>query len=339
MRARTFLFLACALPLIAAAAPFQDALKPTGVQAEHIHSLWEILLWTCTAVFIAVVGACGLALWRAPRATENTPADAAVSKAPERPLMRAVVVSSTISIAGLVALVIASVLTDRALATLPLNDGVAIQVTANQWWWDIKYEADQPSKVFTTANELHIPVGRPVIVQLNARDVIHSFWVPNLHGKKDLIPGRTSTIQFRADKPGIYRGQCAEFCGYEHAKMAFLVIAEPPDEYEKWVAAQRSVPQEPTTNGAKRGQTVFMNSTCVMCHTIQGTTALARTAPDLTHVASRLTLAAGTLANTRGNLAGWILDPQNVKPGANMPAHSFASDDLNALLDYLESLK
>ncbi len=339
MRARVFLVLAFALPLVAAAAPFQDALKPSGIQAEHIHVLWEVLLWTCTAVFVAVVGACGLALWRAPRSTENTPADAAVSKEPERPLMRAVVISSAVAIVGLVALTIASVITDRALASLPLNDGIVVQVTANQWWWDIKYEADQPSQIFTTANELHIPVGKPVIVQLNSRDVIHSFWVPNLHGKKDLIPGRTSTIQFRADKPGIYRGQCAEFCGYQHAKMAFLVIAEPLEDYQKWVAAQRSSASEPTDDHSKRGQTVFMSSTCVMCHTIQGTTALGRRAPDLTHVASRLTIAAGTLANTRGNLAGWILDPQNVKPGANMPAHSFASDDLNALLDYLQSLK
>jgi cytochrome c oxidase subunit 2 len=339
MSARTFLPLLFVLPLVAAAAPFQDALKPTGIQAERIHELWDIYLWTCTAVFLVIVGACGLALWRAPRATENTPPDTEIAQSPQRPLMRAVVISSVVATVGLVALTVASVLKDGALAALPLKDGVTIEVTANQWWWDIKYEADEPSKIFLTANELHVPVGRPVLVKLDARDVIHSFWVPNLHGKKDLIPGRTATIQFRADKPGVYRGQCAEFCGYQHAKMAFLVIAEPPEAYDKWVAAQRAPAAEPATDRAKRGQGVFMSSTCIMCHTIQGTGALGRTAPDLTHVASRLTLAAGTLANTRGNLAGWILDPQNVKPGAKMPAHSFASEDLNALLDYLETLK
>jgi cytochrome c oxidase subunit 2 len=327
------------LAAAASAAPFQDALRPAGVQAEHIHTLWQIMLWTCTAVFIAILIALGVALWRAPRATEHTPPDIVVMRDPERPLGRSVAIAAAVSIVGLLALTIASVVTDRALASLPLKHGVVIEVTANQWWWDIKYDAAEPTQIFHTANEMHVPVGTPVVVKLRSRDVIHSFWVPNLHGKKDLIPGQTALIQFRADQPGVYRGQCAEFCGYQHAKMAFIVVAEAPEEYDKWVAAQRASASEPGTEAQKRGHDVFMSSPCIMCHSIQGTQARGRTGPDLTHLASRKTIAAGTLANTRGNLGGWILDPQGVKPGANMPALSLSADDLNALLDYLESLR
>jgi cytochrome c oxidase subunit 2 len=332
-------FTALLISTSAAAAEFQDALLPAGPQAAHIHTLWLIMLWVCGVVFVAILVGCGMALWRAGRSDEKTPPDIEVVHAPEAGLRRVVAVGAGVSILGLVALTLASIVTDRALAGLPLKDGIAIEVTANQWWWDVKYEGDKPSEIFHTANEIHVPVGKPVVIKLNSRDVIHSFWVPNLHGKKDLIPGRTALLQFRADKAGIYRGQCAEFCGYQHAKMAFLVIAMEPGDYDRWLQAQRRSAPEPADDRVKRGQQVFLGSTCIMCHAVQGTSAHGRTAPDLTHLASRQTIAAGTLANTRGNLAGWILDPQSVKPGVNMPAHSFAPDDLNALLDYLESLK
>jgi cytochrome c oxidase subunit II len=169
--------------------------------------------------------------------------------------------------------------------------------------------------------------------------VIHSVWVPNLNGKRDLVPGRTTTLWFQADTPGVYRGQCAEFCGHQHAKMALLVIAEPPDRYARWASAQGTVPPPPTDSVAARGQQVFLTSTCVMCHAIQGTPAGSRAGPDLTHLASRLTLAAATLPNTRGNLAGWIVDPQGVKPGTQMPPNQLAPADLEALLTYLQSLR
>jgi cytochrome c oxidase subunit 2 len=253
--------------------------------------------------------------------------------------LRAVVISSAIAILGLLALTIASVITDRALAGLPLNDGVAIQVTANQWWWDLKYEADQPSNVFTTANELHIPVGRPVIVQLNARDVIHSFWVPNLHGKKDLIPGRTSTIEFRADKPGIYRGQCAEFCGYQHAKMALFVMADEPDAWQRWAERQRAPAAAPRTAQEARGRELFETGTCAMCHAVAGTIAGARRAPDLTHVASRSTLAAGAIPNDVAARTAWLLDPQAIKPGVRKPATSLSPQDTAAMAAFLGSLQ
>jgi cytochrome c oxidase subunit II len=184
-----------------------------------------------------------------------------------------------------------------------------------------------------------VPVGKTVLLRLRADDVIHSFWVPNLAGKKDLIPGREATLRLKADKEGVFRGQCAEFCGLQHAKMAFLVIAEPPEKYEAWAAAQRNPAHEPRSAQEKRGRELFVTGRCAMCHAIQGTAANARRAPDLTHLSSRKTLAAGMLPNTLGHLAGWILDPQGIKPGVNMPANPMPADDLYALLAYLGTLK
>jgi cytochrome c oxidase subunit II len=324
---------------IAGAATLHDALTPAGPQASHIYDLWLLMLWICTAVFSAIMVAYVIALWRAPRSSEHTPPATSAISQPQRRHVASVCVALAVSAAGLFVLIVASVMTDRALARLPLEDGMVINVTAHQWWWEAMYDDHEPSRVFYTANELHVPVGKPVMVRLRSTDVIHSFWVPNLHGKRDLIPGRELLISFRADKAGVYRGQCAEFCGHQHAKMAFLVIAETPEEYERWAEAQRQSAREPQREEEKRGQAVFMSSPCMMCHTIQGTTAQGKTAPDLTHIASRRTLAAATLPNTRGSLAGWILDPQGVKPGVNMPPIALAAEDLHALLAYLESLE
>jgi cytochrome c oxidase subunit II len=184
-----------------------------------------------------------------------------------------------------------------------------------------------------------VPVGRPVVMRLQSNDVIHSFWVPNLQGKKDLIPGRTAVTEWRADHPGVFRGQCAEFCGYQHAKMALYVIAVPPDEFERWRGSQRASPPPPSDPKLQRGQQIFLTSTCAMCHAIQGTTASARMAPDLTHVGSRRALGADALPNSPAALAAWISNPHAAKPGVNMPNHSFSGEDLDALVAYLESLK
>ena len=186
---------------------------------------------------------------------------------------------------------------------------------------------------------MHVPVGRPVILKLTSSDVIHSFWAPEPARQEGPDPGPHLAVQFRVDKPGVYRGQCAEFCGFEHALMAFTVIADPPAAYEAWAAAQRAPAPEPVTPATAAGQAVFMRSTCAMCHAISGTDAGATLGPDLTHLASRSTLASGTLPNTRKHLAAWILDPQRFKKGANMPATPLSGADLNALLAYLETLK
>ena len=317
----------------------QDALHPAGIQAAHIAGLWWFTVALCAVVFVAILIGLLYALRRAPRGDAATPPDMASMDRPERGTQRTVVVAVALSVIGLLVLLGASVATDRALAKLPLANAVHIEMVGHQWWWDVHYDDPQPSRIFTTANEMHIPVGRPVIITLKADDVIHSFWVPNLHGKKDLIPGRVNTIQLQADKPGVYRGQCAEFCGLQHAFMAFTVVAEEDAKFQQWADAQRKPAPEPTDDKARRGHDLFMTGTCMMCHTILGTTANAHKAPDLTHMASRPTLAAGTVPNDRASLAAWIRDPQKLKPGANMPAHHVPDDELDALVTYLETLK
>ena len=316
-----------------------DVQVPAGVQAQAIAHLWHWLLAICTLVFVAVMVALAIAVKRAPRAGADTAPDLSSLWRGEPRVARVVWIAVGVSTLLLLILLGASVFTDRALAQMPLADGLHIELTAYDWWWDARYDDADPSRIFSTANELHVPVGRPVVVSLAGADVIHSFWVPSLHGKKDLIPGRPTTIAFRADRPGIYRGQCAEFCGYQHANMAIFVIAEAGDDYERWAARQRAPAPEPVTDAQRRGRDVFLGRSCAMCHAVNGTTAQARRAPDLTHVASRMTLAAGTLANTASQRAAWILDPQRFKPGAHMPSESFAPDDLAALNAYLEILK
>jgi len=319
--------------------PAHNALEPAGVQAAEIHQLWRLTLLICSAVFAAVLAAFLYAIWRAPHSAQQAPADVSSLAHPEPRLQRRITLAVLAAAALLLVLVLADFLTARRLAHLPLKDAVQIEVTGHMWWWGARYLDDDPSKLFDTANEVHVPVGRPVILQLSSADVIHSFWAPSLHGKKDLIPGRTALLQFRVDKPGLYRGQCAEFCGFEHALMAFTVIADAPAQYEAWLAAQRAPAPAPVSAQQQHGQAVFMRSTCAMCHAISGTDAGARLGPDLTHLASRSTLASGALPNNRQQLAAWILDPQRFKKGANMPATPLSSADLDALLSYLETLK
>jgi cytochrome c oxidase subunit 2 len=323
----------------AQADPAQSALRPVGIQADHIYHLWNLTLAICTLVFVAVFATFLYAIWRSPRGDRQTAPDVSSLTRPEPVLRRNVMLAVAASTVLLFVLIVADFLTDRALARLPLQDAVHIEVTGHQWWWEARYSDPQPLRMFKAANELHIPVGRPVIITLKSSDVIHTLWVPNLQGKKDLIPGRTSTMQLRADKPGEYRGQCAEFCGFQHAWMAFVVVAEPSEQYEAWAEAQRQPAPEPKGEQEVKGRDVFMRTTCAMCHTIQGTSAAANFGPDLTHVASRKMLAAGALPNTPQHLASWILDPQKTKPGTNMPSNPLVEEDLNALLAYLGTLK
>lgn len=319
--------------------PLNHALQPAGPQAAQIADLWWLTLAILAAVFAAVLAALLYALWRAPRSDQKTHPDLSSLHQPEPRARLAVTSAVVLSAVLLVVLVVASAMTDRALARLPLHGAVNIHVTANQWWWHVRYDDAEPSRVFSTANEIYVPVGRPVVVKLTSNDVIHSFWVPNLHGKKDLIPGTEARLQFRADEPGVYRGQCAEYCGLQHAFMAFLVTAVAPAEFERWAESQRQPAREPGDELQRRGKELFVSGTCMMCHAIQGTTAGGRKAPDLTHLASRPTLAAGRLANTPQNLAAWIADPQKHKPGANMPGHALAEADMKAMVAYLSSLK
>ncbi|MGV7210673.1 c-type cytochrome [Oxalobacteraceae bacterium A2-2] len=324
---------------VAQAPVHQDALRPAGLQAQHILDLWHVTLTLCAVVFVAVLGACLLALWRAPRASEQTAPDLAGLKTPERRLHRSVAWATALSFAGLVFLLVADLLAGRALAQLPAAGAVRIELTGHQWWWEARYLDEDLARSFSTANELHLPVGRAAIITLRSDDVIHTFWVPGLHGKKDMIPGRSAELRLRADQPGVYRGQCAEFCGLEHAQMAMLVVAESPEAYGRWAAGQRAPAAPPSDAGSQRGLRVFMDSGCASCHAIAGTEARGRLGPDLSHLASRQTIAAGALPNQRGHLGGWIVDAPRIKRGAAMPPNVLHPDDLQALLDYLEDLQ
>ena len=218
-------------------------------------------------------------------------------------------------------------------------DTLHVRLIGHQWWWEVQYESPHNPQLLKTANEVHIPVGRPVLLRLESRDVIHSFWAPNLHGKSDLIPGYTGELTIQADRPGIFRAPCAEYCGAQHAKMALLVIAQPVAEFTTWYANEMGNAVAPANPAAARGRAVFLTAACPFCHTIRGTESAGTVAPDLTHLASRQTLAAGTMPNGRGNLGGWIVAPQAIKPGNQMPAIALPPKDLAALLDYLVTLR
>jgi cytochrome c oxidase subunit 2 len=305
-----------------------------GPQAERISDLIWFLTWLGTAVFVAVVGFLFYALWRGRRRAES-----AAGPEAERRMARWVGGSVAATVTILLVLLVYNFYTGRALAAFADSSAMTIRVTGHQWWWSVEYQDPLYSRRVSTANEIHIPVGRKVRLEVQSRDVIHSFWAPNLHGKIDLIPGYGGTTYFRADEPGVFSGRCAEFCGLQHAKMNFLVIAEPPDRFAAWYEAQLRSSTPPADSMQQKGQQVFLSKQCAMCHTIRGTPANSRIGPDLTHLASRRTLASGAIPNTRGHLGGWVLDPQSIKPGTRMPPNQLASDELQALLDYLESLK
>jgi cytochrome c oxidase subunit 2 len=305
------------------------------VQASSIHNLWSLMLWTCAAVFIVVLAAVMVALIRGTR--NRSHADSSLPT--ERTLSRSVAAAVGLTVVILIALLVASVWTGRRVASLHASSAVTISIVGHQWWWEIQYEDGVPSRRVTTANELHIPVNRPVVFKVTSRDVIHSFWVPNLQGKRDLIPGYTTAIWLQADRHGVFRGQCAEFCGMQHAHMALDVVAQPDSDFEGWLDAMRQSGRDPPDPAARRGRDVFMQARCAGCHAIRGTDAAGQAGPDLTHIAARSTIGAGTLPNTAENLAAWIQDPQRVKPGNQMPANPLPADDLQALVAYLETLR
>ena len=296
--------------------------------------LWSPMFAMAVVTFVLVVGALAWALFR--RRASDEPS---LEPGRQRSLARVVGVAVGVTTLVLFVCLGLDVAVGRAITATPGKQAPQIRVTGHQWWWEVHYRDSVAQRWVTTANEIHIPVGQPVAIELRSTDVIHSFWPPSLTGKRDLIPGNENTLWLRAARPGVYRGQCAEFCGHQHAKMAFEVIAEPADSFARWLAAQRDTAMTPTAPLAQRGQEVFLGSTCVMCHAIGGTPAGSRVGPDLTHVASRRMIAAGTLRNTPGNLLGWISDPQAFKPGVKMPPSSLSSADLAALVAYLETLR
>ncbi len=289
------------------------------------------MFWTTSTVFVVVLAFFAAALMRGRGTARSETSDSRLNT----------VVSGavTLSVLILFGLLVVSVRTGRAVAA-PGGDGaVTVEVTGHQWWWEVTYEGETPSRRVTLANEIHIPTGRPIALKVTSRDVIHSFWAPNLLGKRDLIPGYTTAIWLQADRAGVFRGQCAEFCGRQHAHMAFHVVAEADGDFQAWLDAQRQPATEPASPDAQRGRDVFMSARCSGCHAIRGTPASGLAGPDLTHVGSRIALGSGILPNEREHLRSWIADPQTPKPGTQMPANPFSDEDLSALAAYLESLR
>jgi cytochrome c oxidase subunit 2 len=313
----------------------QSPLDPASPQAQDLNRLFWIFVAVLGAIWLAVMVALALAL-RGRRAANADP----LATDPGRDYRFGVVVTGLAVATGLtvLALTALSYAGQRRLFAVE-EEAVTIRVTGQQWWWQLTYEDPDASRTFTTANEIHVPVGKPVKVKLNAADVIHSFWVPSLMGKQDLIPGRENDIRFVAERPGVYRGQCAEFCGLQHAHMGFLVVAEPQADFDRWRDEQIKAAEPPGDSERRKGLEAFLSKPCVMCHTVRGTPAGGRTGPDLTHVGGRRTLAAATLPMSRGNLAAWIVDPHGIKPGVNMPLIKLDPDELNSIAAYLEGLR
>ena len=314
-------------------------LEPMGPQAERIADLWWLMFWVTAVVYVLVLAALVAGVARQRARGESSEPGGPIPEAAQHRLLKVVGGATAATVVLLFVLLIASVATGRAITSLPGGAPLSVRLVGQQWWWDVQYEHTVPALIVKTANEIHIPVGRPVIVKTTSRDVIHSFWVPNLHGKMDLIPGHTADILIQADRPGVYRGQCAEFCGHQHAHMGLLVIAEEPARFEAWLRRERQPAAKPRTRQQLHGQRLVESLPCANCHTIRGTKAGGKTGPDLTHFASRRTIGAATLPNTRGHLGGWIVDSQSVKPGNRMPPNNLDSESLQAVLAYLEILK
>jgi cytochrome c oxidase subunit 2 len=327
-------FLILSLPL-AGCQGWQSALDAQGPPAQALADMFWIFVAVLGTVWVLTMVALLLALRR------RRPAGAdplATDPGTERRMTITISIALALTLAIVISLTGLSYAAQKALFSR--KDGaLTLMVTGQQWWWKITYEDEQPSRVFTTANEIHIPVGEPVLIKLEASDVIHSFWVPNLTGKMDAIPGRQNQLQIQADQPGVYRGQCAEFCGLQHAHMGMLIIAETKQDFERWRNHQISSALPPKDPEHQRGMEIFLSKPCVMCHQVRGTDAGGKVAPDLTHVGSRRYIGAGTLQTTRGNLAAWIVDPHGVKPGVNMPTIQLEPDEVQPLASYLEGLK
>jgi cytochrome c oxidase subunit II len=320
----------------------QSMWHSSGSNAAHIRELAVFFGLLLSGIFLLVMGLALLSLGRRHRGIHQEPLEGShqPSASTEAKLRTAVTVATGITLLILFGLTVLSVSVGKIVsASVPPAGSLTIEVTGTQWWWKVRYASDDPSRILQTANEIHIPVGQPIAIRGNSNDVIHSFWVPSLQGKRDLIPGRPTLEWLQADRPGEYRGQCAEFCGLQHAHMAFWVIAEPPDQFNAWMDRQLQPAAEPSDEQNKRGQEIFLKTACVLCHAIRGTAAAAQAGPDLTHFGSRKTIAAGTLPNTKGNLAGWIADPQNIKPGTHMAMVPIQPAEMQPLIDYLESLK
>jgi cytochrome c oxidase subunit 2 len=318
--------------------PRMSVLDPAGPQSAEIAHVWDVFLWVTAIVWVLVIAFFIVSMWMSKK---NVPAHPMAENADrDRRLTRGIAIAGGATVLTLLGLLFVSVHAGSQLAALENDaDAINIRITGKQWWWQVDYEPTDPAQAVTTANEIHVPVGKLVHLELTSADVIHSFWVPSVHGKRDLIPGRMNRTWIRVDEPGVCRGQCAEFCGLEHAEMSLRIVAEPFDKYQAWLNHQREPAAPPVTPEQQRGLALFLGSPCAMCHAVAGTPAGGRLGPDLTHVASRDTLGAGALPNTTNAMTQWVANAQAFKPGTHMPAVGYSEADLNALVAFLEALQ
>jgi cytochrome c oxidase subunit 2 len=331
----TFVAILGARAAYAEAPTVTNIFKPQSTPAQAIYEISLLVLAICAAIFLVVAGLLAYSIIRFRR----RPGDE-VREPPQ------VYGSNQIELAWtVVPILIVFVLilaTARAIydvqGAIPPAGAINVTVVGHQWWWEIRY----PKLGIVTANELHVPVSessnrKPTFLKLESADVAHSFWVPQLAGKTDVIPNRQNVMWIEPLQPGTYVGNCAEYCGLQHARMLLRVIAHPPEDFEKWVAAQR----EPAVDNpqAQAGRNVFFSTSCISCHAIRETKANGKFGPDLTHLMSRETLGSGVVANTEENLRSWVRDPQHIKPGALMPNMQLTDDELNQVVAYLLSLK
>lgn len=318
---------------------YQSDFGAAAIEDRQFLSLFTIFLVVCAIMYLFVIAFLFGGILRRSRAGDTDVVETCRHHR-SNPLMRATLVAWAALIGiGLSALAVASFFTDRSMANAAASKALSIKLTANQWWWDVQYDPDDPSKIIRTANELHLPVGVPARITLASNDVIHSFWVPSLAGKQDLIPGRTSDITIVPAKVGIFRGQCAEFCGIQHAHMSLIVDVDSYPDFVRWWNQQLQPAPAPANPLTLAGYKIVTSGPCSVCHRIGGTVANGRDGPDLTHLASRRSIAAGMLPMSTGNLYGWIEDPQALKPGNGMPNVGLEPAQLHAVVAYLETLK
>jgi cytochrome c oxidase subunit II len=318
---------ACLLAVTGCDGP-QSVLAPHAPVAGDLVQLWWIMAGGAVLIWLFVIGCAVYATRIQPRAHENFAGTAFIVGGGV--ILPVVVLSS---------LLVYSFLLAREPAAIA-GYGLRIEVIGKQWWWEVRYFPPGADEPVTAANEVRLPAGQPVEVTLRAADVIHSFWIPNLAGKTDMIPGRVNRMVIEAETPGMFRGQCAEYCGGPHALMAFYAVAMAPPDFEAWLEREARPAAVPEDEFLAQGSELFQSSGCGACHTIRGTPADGQLGPDLTHVGSRVSLGAGILPNNVGTIAGWIADTQHIKPDNLMPSFNiFSGRELRALAAYLESLK
>lgn len=304
-----------------------NSLEPRGPAAAEIAFLWWLMFWIAAVVFVVVMGflVYSLIASRRNRQLSDKASNGLVFYGGALVPAIILLVVFGFALRGMV-----------VLAGPPSPDrAITVQATGHQWWWEVRY----PGQGIVTANEVWLPVGERVRLEVTSSDVIHSFWIPNLHGKIDTVPGQTNVFWLEASEEGTYRGVCAEFCGLQHAKMHFIVRAVSREDFDAWAAQQAQPAVEPSNALLREGQQVFLGSACVYCHAIKGTSASGQVGPDLTHLASRATPGAGILPNNKGSLAGWTVNSQAIKPGNRMPPMYIEGQSLQALLAYLGSLQ